>query len=331
MDQKSDTKALVNSALISALIVIITIIFNYLLLSSIINTILIPIIIAIVYVKYGAKYSVSCIVLSSILTSVLLSPLKGIPTIICYGIIGVILGREIKLKRNSNSILWIIFFSFIISTVLEVILTGFIIGQYNPIKYIKEIVNVQHEFIISYIEAFIANGQSLGFPESILSNYEQIKNVFNIGMVYSIIPSMIIFSSFISSILTIQLYEFICKRLKMLNNTKLDMSMIYISNLIGAGLIASISICIILINKHVLWANYFGNAFKLITLILMTINGVCAIEYFLKRKMGVPKGARLIIIIVTLLFSGGIIYSIIGFVEMILDFRKLDPHRLRKA
>ena len=44
-----------------------------------------------------------------------------------------------------------------------------------------------------------------------------------------------------------------------------------------------------------------------------------------------PKGMRILLLVLLFMVGSSIIFGIIGFVEMMLDFRKLDPYRIRKA
>lgn len=331
MEQKLNTRALVEIALMSALIVIITIVSGYFGLFQILVSIAIPVIVAIVYKRSDFKGAVLCVVVSTILSCILTGPVFGIILTLNYGLFGVALGYFILSGKSQNKIMMYSMIAVIVLMVMGIVVTGFFSGIYNPFKYFYQFLNEEYNLLCSSIDQVNSIVQGMDNAKEVADMYEQMKALFSVENMLMIMPSFLVGVSFILSYIYIEIFRIFDLRLNRNTSVNIELSNVYVSNIIGAALIATTSIGIILVSKGVSWGQYIYGVSRSLMIVVLYINGFCAVDYYLKKKMMVPRGFRALIIIVTFLLTAGMLYSIVGFGEMILDFRKLDPYRLRKA
>ena len=325
------TKSITETAIITGIIVLMSILGSYIPFLLILVMIVLPILTAIIYYRNGLKYSLISTIISLILNCIIIDFISSITIALCCGIVGLTLGYCISSGKKGTRTLLLLFIAFITFYLADMWIMGILIGIYNPIKLIINQASELSSIFMNIIEEAKVSAEALGAVASDVEVFEYLKMMFSKEMLIAIMPSTLIFMSFIQSYICFAIFEYYMKRINKKYIGKLDLSEVYISNLLGAALIAALSICIILINKGVGGVDVIYTFIMTITKLVLCINGICAIEYYLKRKVGVPKFPRLIIIVVTFVLSSGLIYSFIGFGEMLLDFRKLDPHRLRKA
>lgn len=324
-------KAITETAIITGMIILISILGSYIPALLVIMLTVLPILTAIIYFRNGLKYSLSSTFISLIINCVMIDFLSAITIVLVCGIVGITLGYCISTGKKGTRTLLLLLISFIIFYIIDMWIMGIFMGIYNPIKLIINQATEVSSIFMSIIEEAKVSAEALGGVASDVEILEYFKMMFSKEMIIAIIPATLIFMSFIQSYICFAILEFYMIRIDNKYVGKLDLSEVYISNLLGAALIATLSICIILINKGIGGMDGIYTFIMTITKLLLCINGICAIEYYLKRKVGVPKFPRLIIIVVTFALSSGFIYSFIGFGEMLLDLRRLDPHRLRKA
>ncbi|MEG1870475.1 MAG: DUF2232 domain-containing protein, partial [Peptostreptococcaceae bacterium] len=145
------------------------------------------------------------------------------------------------------------------------------------------------------------------------------------------IPVSIVVYSFISAYINYIVSRGILKNLRYNIAPMKPFSEIYITNLVGAFLIALICIGIILSGRGINVGAYLYKSVSVLLGIILQLNGIAATVYFLRRKKLLNKRSTFFVIFFSFLFGLTNMYFLIGFSEMILDFRKLDPYRIRKV
>lgn len=330
METTIKTKAMVESALAATLIIVMTLLSNYLTVAFVICTALSPVIIAITYYRNGFKYAICCAVVSALLSAILLNPMTAITMAISYTLTGIALGYFSTHGYKANKVVLIVTICCIISLIAEVILYSFFMGVGNPIEFLKQQVTEMSNMLKETIEQTKNMASGLGVPEQNLEALSQYSNAFSVDTLLSTFPAAILFSGFVQAILCMKFFEIIAGRVLKRTFERLDIARIYISNLVGAAFIGISAIITILINMGYTNLNYLFISVILLMGLIIGINGLCTVEYFLKNRAGIPSQLRAIIIIL-LVFMAPYLYLFVGFIEMILDFRKLDPYRIRKA
>lgn len=331
MEQKISTKSLIESALMAGIITIINIATVYIPFLYIIGLIILPIMVAVTYYRNGMKYSVGAIIVSAIIVAMLMNPILAINSGMSYGIVGIALGYCLKNEKKTYNTLIVLIIACILSMIVQVWLTGILVSNISIFQFIKNELNTYIDMFNQYINETKELYSSLGISGTQIQILDQISSIFTVEFLAVLLPATIFISGFIQAYTTILFTQLIFRKLKYKGIETLRFSEFYISNLVGAALIAIISICGIIGSRGVTWAMFLYNAIMLITIIILSINGAAVTDYFLRKKVGMPRVARIFLLAILFMIGSPIIFSIIGFVEMMLDFRKLDPHRIRKA
>ena len=331
MEQKINTKGLVESALSAAIISLIIILSGYFPFFFIISMIIIPIIISIVYYKNDSKYALTCICISILITFMTLDLVNSVLMGIYYGITGMTLGYCLRKGFSSYKTLILSVASVCIGLMISfTIFSIFIVGK-NPLESVMNQATQISDLMNLSMDKMFELYKSMGVNEAQISVMEEFKSIITPEYVLMMFPSTIIFSSFIQGYISLAILRKLIKRILNYSLEPLKFEEFYVSNLVGAFLIALICIALILFGRGVSWAVIVYNSILMITILILNLNGVAAVKYFLVKKMMLSNVASILVILLTFITGLFVIFGIIGFAEMLLDFRKLDPHRLRKA
>ncbi|WP_346867543.1 DUF2232 domain-containing protein [Clostridium sp. UBA1353] len=331
MEQKINTKNLIEAALMTGIITIISISASYILLFYIIGLILLPILVALIYYRNGIKYSIGAVLISTILVATFLNPILAIISGMSYGIIGVVLGYCLKNQKKTYNILIALIIACIIAMLVEVWLTSRLVSNIGVIQFINDKLNTyMHEFKV-YITQTKEIYSNMGMNATQLQMFEQIESIFTVELLAMLIPTVLFIASFIQAYSTILFTHLIFRKLKYKEVKYLRFSEFYVSNLVGAALIAIISICAIVGSRGITGSLFLYNAILMLTIMILAVNGAAVTDYYFRKKLGMPKAMRILLVILLFIIGSSKILGIVGFVEMMLDFRKLDPYRIRKA
>jgi uncharacterized protein YybS (DUF2232 family) len=330
---KYNTKSIVEAALISVIISVIMIITGYLPIVSFIGTLILPIPVAILYIRNNIKITCTAILLSIILTSLVYNPIMAIYSAITYSVIGIVLGYCVKKNKKSSITLLFLAIGSAITNILTVAFSMLFIEKVGFMNFISK----NLEFMKQTMEASLGQVKTLysqaGIsPEQLKlldENLELIKNI-DVMLVLALIPVSIFILSFISAYLNYIVSRVILKKLNYSMEPVLPFSRVYLSNIVGAVLIGTVCIGIILSTKKIPGGDYLLNSSQILAQLIFTINGVAATTYFLRVKRELSKPVVALIIGLTMISSLGSIYFSIGLMEMAFDFRRLDPYRIKR-
>lgn len=331
MEQKINTKSLIEAALMAGIITIISISASYILLFYIIGLILLPILVALIYYRNGMKYSIGAALISTILVAIFLNPILAIISGMSYGIIGVVLGYCLKNQKKTYNILIALIIACIIAMLVEVWLTSRLVSNIGVVQFINDKLNTYILEFKAYITQTKQIYSNMGMNATQLQMFEQIESIFTVELLAMLIPTVLFIASFIQAYSTILFTHLIFRKLKYKEVKYLRFSEFYVSNLVGAALIAIISICAIVGSRGITGSLFLYNAILMLTIMILAVNGAAVIDYYFRKKLGMPKTMRILLVILLFIIGSSKILGIVGFVEMMLDFRKLDPYRIRKA
>lgn len=331
MEQKINTKGLIAAALMAGIITIIVIITSYIPFIYMFRIFILPIPVAIIYYMHGSKYSIGCVGVSILLTSMLLSPVVAITSGITYSIVGITLGYCLRNKRKPYNTLIYLIIACVVSIIVEVWVAGIFIGNSNLFRFVKEQLIILIDNYNTSIESTKNLYTSMGASAAQIQALDQASSSINIDVLQMLLPGSIFIYGFFQSYISYMLTNQVLKRLNCRENENLVFSEFYISNLFGAALIATMCIGIIISSRGITWGLFLYNATMILAICVLTINGLAAVYYFFMRKTKMPKIQSSIIVGIVLIIGLFKFFSVIGFVEMMFDFRKLDPHRIRKV
>lgn len=277
------------------------------------NSFLLPIPAAIILAIYDKKtFLVSTLInvtITMIITqNIILTLITGLMVLT----LGIIIGKSVKEKEGIGISLLKIFSVTITLSILIITMYIYFIEKTNLTEVYNVTKKVADEFLNEFYKFENTNAVILS-TEDILAN----------------IPTMFILYYMINSVIN---YLITMKVVLMLKKEKAYLkpfSEYYLSNIVGAFIIVILCFGIILDKSGFSIGMYISNSFYSILDTLLIINGLAFTYNFLINKFKYSKTISIISLIVTFFILTDV-FVILGFVEMIIDFRRLDPHRIFK-
>jgi uncharacterized protein YybS (DUF2232 family) len=318
--QKStyDTKALIEGSLTTAITVVMMLINVYVPVFSIFANFILPIPITLLYIKQNYKVTLISVIASGILMSIFYNPIFALSLIILTGLTGMTLGYCIKNKMKFSttmvflSIAMAVGIIFYFTVYIMFISKGGIYGFVNKIvEDFKQSMDLSKNM---YEKAGVSSNQ--------LSSMESMLKIFTPEYIMKLIPAVIIIMSFTLSYLNYIITRSILKKLKYQMNESKPLGQWYMNTRVGT-LVGLILVIGILFNRRNMAAGqYLVASSKIILELIFFIDGIALLTYYLLKKFIIA-----VIIILTALSSLSLFYVLAGFIDMIFDFRKLDPYR----
>lgn len=334
MDNKNySTKAFVEAFLILVIISVIMIITVNFPILSLIGILILPIPVAILYIRHNNKITITAIFVSIILTSLVYNPIMAIYSAITYSIIGITLGYCVKRNKRSSITLLFLAIGSAISNILTIAFSMLFIQKVSFVNFISKNLELMKQTMKAsfdgakslYLQAGITPKQI-----KLLEENFQVVNKIDVAFVLALIPATLFIFSFVSAYLNCIVSRAILSKLNYKMEEVLPFSRICVSNIVGALLIGTVCIGIILSSKNIMGGEYIQNSSQILLQFVFIINGLAASTYFLRVKKNLPKPVVVLILGLTILSPLGNIYFSIGLMEMAFDFRKLDPYRIRR-
>lgn len=317
--KKMETRMLVEASLLSALSAVILIASAYIPVFSIVGVFIWSIPITFLSFKYDIKTSLLSLVVSLALAMMIASPVTVLTLGLSYGLTAVVLG--FCLRKNYSPFITIMamtvstFIGYIAVLQLTILFTGI-----DPLKQF-------YTMIDESIKKSIEIAKSMGTTE------EQIKS----SPIYSmtsqnikmILPGVMVIASAMGSFVTYYLVELTFKKIRVKINKIQPFDQWYIRSNFGTGLLSATLISMILLYFKVPNSIIVYNSLFSILGFTFEITGLSVVIWFLKSK-GVRKGFLILIAVFMLLSRMGIILFIIGIVDYVVDFRKINPAKRRR-
>lgn len=286
---------------------------------------ILPIPITLFYLKFEFKNSLLFLFLTSILNYILFGSFGMISSILLTGVVGVIFGYCIKRKKNSiNTVNMVTLIS-----VICIILNIFIYIKLKNIDIIKNL-----EYIVTVLKGRIDESilvyKNIGIDEKKIEMLKKVKELISIKSILGVIPAMMIFYTLIFTTINYFIIQTLLKNSKVKGPKQVGFSRFYVTNLLGALLIAFVCIGYILKANGIEFGSYLEISSISILQILLIINGMATLTYVFREKG--KKSRKFVFFFFMIIFflqlQEGLFY--IGFIEMLVNFRGLDPYSIRK-
>jgi uncharacterized protein YybS (DUF2232 family) len=335
MENKNySTKGIVEASLISIMISVIMIITGYIpIVSFLIGIMILPIPVAILYIRHNIKITITAIFLSIVITSLVYNPVMAIYAAITYGIIGVALGYCVRENKKSSVTLVFLTICSAISIILTVAFSLLFIEKVSFMNFISRNLEFFKEAMKNSLEQvktlYLQNGINTKQLKVLDENFEMIKSI-DVAFILALIPTAIFIQAIVSAWLNYIVSRAVLKKLNYKIQEALPFSRVYVNNILGAVLIGTVCIGIILSSKNVFGGDYLLNSSQIIVQFIFVINGLAATTYFLRVKRKLSKPVVVLFLVLTTISPLGSIYFSIGLMEMAFDFRKLDPYRIKR-
>ncbi|MEG2354162.1 MAG: DUF2232 domain-containing protein [Clostridium sp.] len=284
----------------------------------------VPIIIAIIYLKFDFIKTGILLVISTIISAVSINPMVSIQALILFGSIGIVLGYCFKNIDKPYKSFVILVVTTVIA-ILAITIVYMVVEKMSFTAMAQQYVNL----IMNKVEYLRELYVTAGISDIQMQSLDIIKEVITTKNILLSVPGIMVSLAIYSSIINYIIGKNMIHKIGY-NCEQLKFSEIYVTNLLGALFIALICIGIILSFKFAEFGEFLKlGSFGILKMLLM-LNGLASFAYMFINKSNKSKKFTFTVITISVILGAVQIYTFIGFIEMMLDFRKLDPFSLTK-
>mgnify|MGYP000965376259 CR=1 FL=1 len=322
------TKAIVEAGLICSLIVALMMMTIYIPLFSIVGVFILPIPITVLYIRHNIKITTTAVLVSAIFIAILYNPISAITVSIMMGSTGIALGYCIINKKSVWQTIVILSIVSIISTVIDMSIYVTLINKGGLMAYINQQVQITRDSMNSVTEIY----RGMGVPETQLQQFNASINIFTPEFVMQLIPPALLFMGFASAYINYSFTRGVLRRLGYEIEPIGLFSNLYINNRIGTLVLVFVIVGMLLDRNNILYGKYFAASAQIVLQLILLIDGIALAAYYLKNKLKLNKLIMFLLIFFTVTSATlSLSYILAGLLDMIFDFRKLDPFRRKKA
>lgn len=312
MKERKRPVATVEAGLLTALAIIFTFAGTYIPFMGFFLTI-VAVPLALIGIRHGFKILMPSLVASSVLSFII----GGLPTLMSVGLMAGVAAIFItycfeKKMQVSQMVVGVAIISIITTTI-----------------YFQLLASLLNIDILALMETSMQQSAEIiqNFPAETIDTEETIANMeLLVETMRMIFPSMMVFIGAAYAFINIVALRFIMKRMKMtfLPAKPFNEFMFHRSVLIGTTLIMVLTYIagvMKIVDLSVLFINVI-----LIIAFAFSIQGIAVFDFILGKR-NIPQGFRfLIIAVLYILFNGYIFLGIMGWFDVIFNFRKLELH-----
>lgn len=287
-------------------------------------TTLVPIIIAMVYLRFNFIKTAFIMIISTIVSAIYINPILSVQALILYGSIGLVLGYCFKKVNNPYK-------SFVIlvaTTIVAILLIALLYAIVNKTSFVG-IAQLYVDSVMNKVEYLKELYISAGMSEVQLESLDIIKQIITAKNVLISSPGMLMALAIISSVINYIIGKKVSNKLGY-NIKQLKFSEIYVTNLLGALFIGLFAVGIIVSFKFVNIGELLKYGSLGVLRMMLILNGLAAISYLFTKKLNKSTKKTFWLLAITVILGANQVYALIGFIEMMFDFRKLDPFSLTK-
>lgn len=202
--KKTDTKSLVEGALLAAINIVLSIMALYMPILGTFAALVWPVPIVILGIRHGLRISILSTVVAGIFVAILSGPLQAISVVLSFGLIGIAMGWAINKKLSPFKVLTIGGAASLISKVALVFITMLVIGI-NPIT---EEINLLKESLAMAGSLYEKMGMD---PETVKSTMENFSR--SLELLPILIPGIFIMASALDTFLTYMVTKAVLARM----------------------------------------------------------------------------------------------------------------------
>ncbi|NCC78338.1 MAG: DUF2232 domain-containing protein [Clostridia bacterium] len=322
MNNNSNTKKLVTSALLVALIVIFSLLGTLPFFSTI-SLAVAPIIVALIYHKGGKLNTVISFFVTLVLVSILINPIYAATMIVLNFAMGA--GLIFMIEKNVSPLMNFIVLALAVAVGVSIMVTVDLklISNLTMTEYAAVLVEDMKLSISEVIKSYEAMGMDMEGNEAI----EMFKSI-DVRMMLSFIPTMLALYSLTAAAFVYKISEVVFRKigihvkpLPKLSEIKSNAFVILGTLLVAMLGIALVSFGVPMGEGIMLMGN---NLFT----IAGTVGGISLISYYMETKLKYPKVFRIVILVFILFSSLVSVISIIGVIDSAFDFRRLTENGL---
>lgn len=315
------TKSVVEAGLISTLIVVIMLANVYVPILSIVGSFILPIPITVLYIRHNFKVTLAAVVVSSIIVAMISDPLSAFQCLIILSTVGIALGYCVKHRKSNSITLIILTLISAIGITINLVILAHLAGKPGIVDFIAK----QLQDSVSMTRQMYAGAGLTKEQAAMLNSVEQFTQV---DYLSKSLLLMLCGAGFISAYLNYYVTRVILKKLKYETVEPKPFMYFFVNSKVAAIIAIFILIGVLLTKNNISIGSSITTSGYGILVIILLLNGVALVSYYLKNKFNMSKLISNLIIIFTF-FSFYPVYVCLGLVDVLLDFRKLDLNRIR--
>lgn len=318
-----NTKAIIEAGLISAIIVVIMLINVYVPIFSMLGTFILPIPVTVLYIRQNYKITLGAVVVSAILIAMFYDPISALTSSILFGSTGITLGYCVKHDKKFSTTILFLAIASALAIIVNFVVFSSLVNKEGIVGIINENIKVLNESLSMSKDLYA----KMGVPAEQFAQIEKSFSMFTTDFILKLIPAMLVIMSFGSAYFNYVITRSILKKLRYDMKEVKPFSEIYINTRIGTVVVLFLIIGILLNKNKIAVGEYITNSSQVILQLILVLDGLAIVCYYLKNKFNMSKTFIVLILIFTATSPISVIYMYLGFIDMIIDFRKLDPYR----
>lgn len=325
--QKYATKSTVEAGIMTCIILILMLINIYMPIFSYVLKFVLPIPVTLLYLRHNLKITFTVLAASGILISLINNPISGLTSVIMFGITGIALGYSIKRELSVPTTIMILAAASLIGFVIDFTVYITLISGTSVTKFMSETIRTINESMNMSISFY----EKMGMPAEQIKRFKDMIDIFTVDNMMKLIPSALIISSVIFAFLSYIITRLILRKLGYNIKQMPKFSKMYVDIKFVTILAIIMLIGTIMIRLNITVGEYISISSVLMLLYAFLFDGIALVTYYLSNKFSLSKGVIVAIIIFTAFSQLVIMYIILGVIDIIADFRKLDPNRIWKT
>jgi len=204
MQQPTNTKSMVEGALLAAITIILSLTALYIPVVGVFASLIWPVPIVILGIRHGLRTSILATLVSGIVVAMLEGPTQALTVVLSFGLIGIVMGWTIKRQFSPFKIMLISGAASLISRLILIGLTLLIMGI-NPLTEEIAMMRESMDYVINMYKGMGMNPDTL---ESMTANFDNIFNLLSVA-----IPAILVSGSILDAFLNYAVTKMVMARL----------------------------------------------------------------------------------------------------------------------
>lgn len=323
-----NTKAVVEAGLISTLIVVIMLANSYIPIFSLIGMFILPIPVTVLYIRHNYKITLGAVIVSSIITFIIQGPLPAFQMIILLATVGITLGYCVKYKKSVKVTLMLVTIATVIEFMLALIILSYIVTKQGIIGFLNQnVIKVMQQSLNMTKEMYT----NMGITKEQMTALDDMTKLNNIDFLLKNGFSILFVGGFISACINYFITRAILKKLKYEMEKIKPFTQFYVNSKVAA-IIAILLFIGILLNRNKIAIGEAITTFAyFILLMVLLLDGLALASYYLKTKFNMSNLVTNLILIFAVFSKLFVVFAILGFMDILFDFRKVDSNRRPKV
>lgn len=326
--QNFSTKAMVEAGLISTIIAAIFLMSVTIPMFSRLSLFILPIPVAVLCIRHNYSVAAGAVFVSAAMMGMVYSPVTALEYAVMFGVTGLTLGYCIKTGKEGWAMLAIVAASATFAAIIDLSIVVVLFYNGGFFDFLNQIIKGINDYMNLVYESY----RSSGMTETQIQQIQQVMGIFTTNLVLELIPSAIAFSAFSFAAISYSLTAAVLKRLRYEVKAMPPFSELYINNRIGTGILLFTVIGALMSKNGIAGGQIIAGASMMLVQMIFAVDGVALATYYFRRRFNMSKLLTALIIFLTISSpTVSVAYSFAGILDMIFDFRKLDPFRRKIA